>query len=938
MLQFSLVFGVDKTVNQIGRKRQRIPKSRPYTLHANIYEATGLSPVNDNGLADPYVRITLAGGSERTHTIEASLNPVWYQPLTFKVYLPSDLTLASKIHISVFDAGSAFNLSALKDIAPRDTIIGRTLAPPGPYTHNVRDFYNKPAGAPVWLPLYDPKFAELDFEVGGDDDPTPVGKLLCSFELRLYQPPKLESESTTLDLSAAARTLTIPRELGAGEMGKLRPPMRPYVIEIQLVGCRDVPPREVLGVPVHLTTPYVEFEYGDQDAEEREWRIPEHGLTIQGTQLQHGSDINILETKYFKVLLPEEPRLYTPMMGVRVREASKFVPFAGDDWDPVMGITSINLLEHMPDEQKKIKEEKEAALARAQDEAAQQEAERQERAKRDASNEATMVIQKEPNVEKLDEVFLSSVARANNNLRSMQLARQSMQTPGIGPRTLEMPEVQEGETLPTGDVPDLEDEGEEEEEESYEEEILREPFERQLDDLPFQFFKLAQKPSETTSSAFKTTALARTMQAAKDLFPLKNFGKPARVQGVLKMRLRVIHHEGEEHLKHFLKEEPPKNLRKLFAERACRVRIHVYSAASLAPRQGGKPPEPFLKVYNVEGNERTTRDIALPPSLEPDFYQSFELSATLPGQSRLHLEVWDYQLLSENLLGKTVIDLEDRYFSEKWRSKQMSDELPKETRPLIHPGSPDARGFIVCKVEILDRKNAIAQPMLPIEPPTTDMFELRVIVWDAVDVKARDESWFGGGGTSDVFIAVTPIGNQPYVMRRTDTHNNSPGDAEFNWRMVWQMALPEKSPRLFIQVWDADILSSNDAIGEAQLTLKPLCEQAVRRGGTVRRENVLVKTTHPNYVGNQGTVRLTIELVPRYEALQRPVGQGRDNPNQHPFLPDPVRPSFFDGLGIDFNLFNPMYFMRRYFVCCCIFAIIVVAVLVLLFMSQMPSS
>ena len=52
---------------------------------------------------------------------------------------------------------------------------------------------------------------------------------------------------------------------------------------------------------------------------------------------------------------------------------------------------------------------------------------------------------------------------------------------------------------------------------------------------------------------------------------------------------------------------------------------------------------PFLKVYNVEGQERTTRDIALPPSLEPDFYQSFELSAILPGQSRLHLEVCEIQ-------------------------------------------------------------------------------------------------------------------------------------------------------------------------------------------------------------------------------------------------------------------------------------------------------
>ena len=58
------------------------------------------------------------------------------------------------------------------------------------------------AGEPTWMPLYDPKFAELDFEAGGDDDPTPVGVLLCSFELRAYQPPK-SLESTDPSKSAA---------------------------------------------------------------------------------------------------------------------------------------------------------------------------------------------------------------------------------------------------------------------------------------------------------------------------------------------------------------------------------------------------------------------------------------------------------------------------------------------------------------------------------------------------------------------------------------------------------------------------------------------------------------------------------------------------------------------------------------------------------------
>ena len=129
--------------------------------------------------------------------------------------------------------------------------------------------------------------------------------------------------------------------------------------------------------------------------------------------------------------------------------------------------------------------------------------------------------------------------------------------------------------------------------------------------------------------------------------------------------------------------------------------------------------------------------------------------------------------------------------------------LPREIRPLKNPGNAANQGFLTVKVEMLDKKHALANPMVPLEPPTYDMFELRVIVWDAVDVKAKDEAFFGGGGTSDVFITCQPIGKEPYNMQKTDVHWRSPGDAEFNWRMVWPMALPEKSPRLFVQIWDS---------------------------------------------------------------------------------------------------------------------------------------
>ena len=47
--------------------------------------------------------------------------------------------------------------------------------------------------------------------------------------------------------------------------------------------------------------------------------------------------------------------------------------------------------------------------------------------------------------------------------------------------------------------------------------------------------------------------------------------------------------------------------------------------------------EQRVKCY-VPDRVRTRRDTAVPPSLDPDFYESFELSAMLPGQSRLHVE------------------------------------------------------------------------------------------------------------------------------------------------------------------------------------------------------------------------------------------------------------------------------------------------------------
>jgi len=941
MIQFSLIFGPQKIVDTIPRKRMRIAKLKHYELTAKIYQAQGLVPSDDNGLADPYVRIGLSGASKETQTIHASLNPIWYEPLTIRAMLPGNLDLAPKITISVYDADPApLNLNSLKEFTREytDGVIARALAPPGKFTRTIREYYNRPLSSikPEWIELHDPKEANLDKVEEMDDDadePPPFGKILCSFELRPHQPAAEEKKGSRKSKSDRA-DVPLLGESSSGvsrPAGSLRPETEPYLIEMSVVGCRDMMPREIMGVPVELQAPYVEFEYGDMDAEERVWRTRTAAAAANpasSTATQVGPHVNLLETMYLRVELPKDIKTFEPIMGVRVRESARVkLPF-GLSEDPIMGITSIDLLKEMPEYQELKRQENEEKEAKVQAEADEKARELQKKEQEGAFGDQLDKIDQTPNTSMLDELFLSSALKTASNTRSGALKQKELQ-PGQGERTIENPETQE-----LGAEEEEEDEGEEEEDIDFAEPTVLKPLEDTLPDKPFKLFPLSTKPPEPAQSEQAASFWQRGGEAIAELqryaIPLK-FEGTKKTTGLLKMKVRVIKVAGSEE---FLRDDPPQNLKKMYAERPCKVRVYVYSAASLSPRANGGTPQPFLKVYNVPDRVRTTRDTAVAPSLEPEFYSSFEIAALLPGQSRLHIEVWDYQLLSESLIGETIIDLEDRLFSKEWQQMQIDGALPREIRPLQNPGNVNNQGFLTVKVEIVERKFAIANPMIPIETPTFDVFDLRIIVWDAVDVKAKDESFFGGGGTSDVFITIQPIGRETYNMQKTDVHNRSPGDAEFNWRMCWPMLLPERAPKLFLQVWDADLLSANDAIGEAQLTLKPLCDKALKRGGSFRLENVFVPTTHPNFKGNQGTVRLTIELLVRAEALQKPVGLGREAPNQYPFLATPIRPSLFDGLGIDFNFLNPFYLFKKYGLCCCICCVIAAAVYVFIMLNS----
>ena len=80
--------------------------------------------------------------------------------------------------------------------------------------------------------------------------------------------------------------------------------------------------------------------------------------------------------------------------------------------------------------------------------------------------------------------------------------------------------------------------------------------------------------------------------------------------------------------------------------------------------------------------EKSDRDLYQLDEPNPKINRVYEFSGTFPGAQPLSIEAWDYDdLFGDDLIGKTVIDLDDRFFSPDW---QALEEKPIEYRQIYH--------------------------------------------------------------------------------------------------------------------------------------------------------------------------------------------------------------------------------------------------------------
>ena len=259
----------------------------------------------------------------------------------------------------------------------------------------------------------------------------------------------------------------------------------------------------------------------------------------------------------------------------------------------------------------------------------------------------------------------------------------------------------------------------------------------------------------------------------------------------------------------------------------------------------GRPgkSDPYLKV-NIGSDKFNDRKNYISDATDVDFYKMIELHTELPGAGLLEIEAMDFDDFGPNdLIGKTVIDLEDRWFDNKWQAlgqENASNDVgkmrwatkPLERRSLYIPTSNNPQGNLECWVDILPQTDSSQYPPDDIALPPSAMFEVRVVVWRAQDMISMDTT----EDMNDLFFTGWVEGCDK---QSTDTHWRARnGKGSFNWRMKFDVELGHntkamKFPYLHMQAWDKDVLKYSDCIAESMVVMDKAFKRAYKKNQRV---------------------------------------------------------------------------------------------------------
>ncbi|XP_066944947.1 myoferlin-like isoform X4 [Macrobrachium rosenbergii] len=359
------------------------------------------------------------------------------------------------------------------------------------------------------------------------------------------------------------------------------------------------------------------------------------------------------------------------------------------------------------------------------------------------------------------------------------------------------------------------------------------------------------------------------------------------------------------------------------------------------------------RQYHVSG-VNAWRDIDLPTeillhaartrNLEGPVWHSDPLSLTLGG---ITYSLTDFEP-KDGALPLTVGDPRERLALHVLHKALPIVPEHVETRELTHPAMPGLpQGQLLLWVDLFPANISPLPPAVDITPRQPQKYILRVVIYNVFEAPLQETSFVAKEKMSDVYVKGWLQGTNN--VQKTDIHYRCmDGEANFNWRLVYHLEMIEaeqvmvvehkehawslkstqqrRPPQLTLQLWDNDLIMRDDYLSEMTLDLCNLPKPAktlkgvgpdqvpqMMGNGDINSVTINILDDYKNNVNLfeakrvygyfpftsvvdgiteiAGKVEMEMEVLTEEEAKERPAGQGRDEPNLNPKLPDPERPA-----------------------------------------------
>ncbi|XP_069829285.1 otoferlin isoform X8 [Dendropsophus ebraccatus] len=614
-------------------------KKQVFQLRAHMYQARSLFAADSSGLSDPFARVFFNTQSQCTEVLNETLCPTWDQLLVFdNVELYGEANEMRDdppiIVIEIYD----------QDTVGKADFMGRTFAKP----------VVKMADERYCPPRFPPQLEYYQIYRGNST----AGDLLAAFEL-LQIGPAGKSDLPAIDgPTDMERGPILPVPLG------IRPVLSKYRVEILFWGLRDLKRVNL----AQVDRPRVDIECA--------------GKGVQSALIQNYKKNPNFSTlvKWFEVDLPENELLHPPL-NVRVVDCRAFGRYTLVGSHAVSSLrrfiyrppdkksqqwnTAGEIVVNMEPEVPIKKMETMVKLEANSDAVVKVDVNEEDKEKKKKKKKGEEIEEEEPDESMLDwwSKYFASIETLKEQLRQQEAAAAEAE---------EKEEMEIAEEIKIDESPMKGSKGQvknkekvkapkEDKKKKQQAELAEKKNKQKIDEL-----KVFNKELETEFDNFEDWLHTFNLLRGKIGDDDDTVSEEERIVGRFKGSMCVYKVPLPEDITKEAGYDPNFGMFQGIPNNDpinVLVRVYVVRATDLHPADINGKADPYV-VIRLGKTEIKDKENYISKQLNPVFGKSFDIEATFPMESMLTVAVYDWDLVgTDDLIGETKIDLENRYYS-----------------------------------------------------------------------------------------------------------------------------------------------------------------------------------------------------------------------------------------------------------------------------------